>query len=318
MRVHIVGGTGFVGKALVDFAHSVGGQSGVEVSISSRNRPVPDLGVEWFQWDVMEDSPRLPDFDGVIHAATPVSVEMNAAQPGRMYGEIVEGAMNVAKLCASQRKRPHLVYLSSGAVYGEMPPNTFAWREDAALNFDPFGRGNAYALGKISAEALLSIRSIESKFPLTIARLFAFSGPHLPVDKHFAVGNFVRDAMSGGPIKVRGSGRAIRSYLDSRDMAQWLFAALDRSSAYGKIIHVGSSKGLTIGDLASEISRLSIDFLGSAAEVVVENRVSEFDGLQRYVPSTKATERLLGVSAKVNLEDSLLAMMHARLSPDQC
>ena len=309
MRVLIVGGTGFVGKALVDFACARGSQIGLTVAVASRNRPERDAGVEWFCWDVMNKAPVLPHFDAIIHAAAPVSVEMNLLRPGQMYEQIFEGARNVAELCARQARPSHLLYLSSGAVYGEMPVGISSWREDSMLNLDPFRRGNAYALGKVSAETFLSITSAEAGFPLTIARLFAFSGPHLPLEKHFAVGNFVRDALKGGPIYVRGTGREVRSYLDSRDMAEWICAALGRTEAYGKIIHIGSPHCVSVRDVALEVSRLSGALWGSPIEVVVQGKTTPFDGLNRYVPSTDVSESILAVSQRFSLTESLETMM---------
>jgi len=313
MRVLITGGTGFVGKHLLDvIAASTTPLALDDVVVSSRSPQVTGHDVETVTWDVTSDSVPNLQVDAVIHAATPASAELNARSPRLMFDQIVEGARHVIQFCAKQPDPPRVIFTSSGAVYGEMPAEITAWTEDSKFAADPLDAKNAYASGKRTAEALFALAGHEGVCRPTIARLFAFSGRHLPLDKHFALGNFVRDALEGGPIRVRGTGTAVRSYLDGDDMATWLLLALFNEASVGKVIHVGSDQAITIAELARLVAdRAGID--PTAEErIVIEGRATAIDGRDRYVPSTDFTKSLLGVTEVTALSESIDGMLQRR------
>jgi dTDP-glucose 4,6-dehydratase len=132
-------------------------------------------------------------------------------------------------------------------------------------------------------------------------RLFAFSGPSLPLDRHFAVGNFVRDAVGSSLIQVRSDGTSVRSYLDERDLADW-------------ISHVGSERAISIGELAHLVASRTETITGSPCNVKILGKSSPVDGVARYVPNTARTRECLGVKETISLEQSIDDMINTHLA----
>ena len=153
---------------------------------------------------------RFPpgEFTYLIHAATEASASLNNEEPLVMLDSITAGTRRVLDFAAQQPLKAFL-FTSSGAVYGKQPPEMTHIPETYTGAPDPLDPKNAYAEGKRYAELLCSIYSRQYHVPVKIARCFAFVGPYLPLDIHFAIGNFIRDGLNGGPIVVKGRWHAL-------------------------------------------------------------------------------------------------------------
>jgi dTDP-glucose 4,6-dehydratase len=134
-----------------------------------------------------------------------------------------------------------------------------------------------------------------------VARCFAFAGPYLPPDGHFAFASFVRDAVLGRPIHVNGDGTPFRSYLYAMDLAVWLWTILLRGAA-GRAYNVGSERALTVGQLAAEISRL----LAPDSPVRISQTPVPGSRPARYVPSTRLAREELLLQEFTDREQSII------------
>ncbi len=127
-------------------------------------------------------------------------------------------------------------------------------------------------------------------FGATIARLFAFVGPLLPLDANFAVGNFIRDVPRSGLVRIAGDETPYRPYLYAADFAIWLWMILLQGKA-AYPYNVGSPQEFNIADLA----RTVIDALASATEIEIATCPLPGTPPLRYVPSTTRAADELGL-----------------------
>ena len=301
-RLFVTGATGFFGIWLLEtFAHANSSLNlGASLVGLSRNpeaffSKVPHLAREssitLHRGDVRDFEFPEGAFTHVIHAGTTSS---SPVPPGEMLDTIIRGTQRtIAFAVASGAKR--FLFVSSGAVYGKQPPELTHMPETFSGAPDPMDPNSAYGEGKRVGELLCSIAYGEHGLETTIARCFAFVGPHLPLDAHFAIGNFIRDAMRGEPIRVR-DGSPYRSYLYMADLAVWLWTILFR----GETCHpynVGSDREITISQLAKTID----SEVGGSVQPIESSSVKPKVSPSRYVPCVQRARSDLGLEVRMEL-----------------
>lgn len=265
-----------------------------------------DQAVTWLTGDVRDFAFPAGPVTHVIHAATESATNLNARDPQAMFDVCVEGTRRVLAL-ASERKSHRLLFTSSGAVYGQQPPELSHVPEHFHGGPDPLDPKNAYAEGKRAAEFLCGLATADGRLShAAIARCFAFVGPHLPLDVHFAIGNFIRDAITGGPIRVNGDGTPFRSYLYAADLAEWLVTILLRSTS-GKAYNVGSEEAVSIRALAERVAAVAEQVWPARPRCDVAVSLCPQQGVQpsRYVPCCAPAREELGLRGSSSLATAI-------------
>ena len=309
-RFLITGGTGFFGRWLLEsFCHVNDAlQLGLHATVLTRDPArfavrAPHLAaradLEFIAGDVRTFVPPAGPFPYLIHAATTASAQLNDEAPDEMFDVIVAGTRHVLD-CAACSGTKKLLLTSSGAVYGRQPPELTHIGEAYAGAPDPLAPGTAYGLGKRVAEHLCAEHARRQGGEAKIARCFAFVGPHLPLDAHFAIGNFIRDGLAGGPIRIQGDGTPCRSYLYAAELAVWLWTILFRAPS-GRAYNVGSGESVTIRETAEAVARA---FPTPPAVMVAQAPVPGRPPA-RYVPEIRRAETELGLRVEIPLDDAI-------------
>lgn len=308
------GGTGFVGSWLLESLVWANERDALNVKtiVLTRNperfqRIAPHLangrGVAVVRGDVCQMPRGLARVDGVIHAATPASADINRDRPLEMLDTIFDGGRNVLNFAAGSGKIP-VLFTSSGAVYGKQPTDISHVDEDYVGAPDCLNPINAYHEGKRAAELQCSLFAKQLGIVPKIARLFAFVGPYLPLDRHFAIGNFINDALAQRTIEVGGDGTTVRSYLYAAEMTIWLWAIYARGDTL-RAYNVGSENAVTISELANAVAGQT----SPQGDVRIHGTPVPGRAVDQYVPSTARIRSELAVEELVGLGDAIAKTM---------
>lgn len=303
----LIGGTGFFGKSFLDSFQRGGLEDwGVDRLIAmSRHadklRTVApqllDERVQLINADICTVDSLL-SADYVIHAAASTDARDYMAKPESERKNIQAGVYNYCRLAPKFHARSKIVYVSSGAVYGVQPADkSFLEENDLSINLQDMPEHKRdYAIAKRDAEAAVKTLCKQG-LAVNIARCFAFVGPWLPRDQHFAIGNFIEDGLQGRAIQVKANHPVYRSYMHADDLVTWLMTMAENADTKCEAFNVGSDCAVDMGELAQLVAGL----FGVEVSAPPHSEIK----IDRYIPSIQKAKDKLGLSLKLGLADAI-------------
>jgi dTDP-glucose 4,6-dehydratase len=303
----VIGGTGFFGKSILDaFQRNMLNPWSIDKITIIARRPEEIQGeysklitkrVKFIKGDICSIS-ELPFADFVIHAAASTDARNYIASSSTERSNIIRGTLNYCELAKKFHQKSKIVYVSSGAVYGPQPhdlekiPEDFVFLDAEKLPENK--RDYAYAK-RDSEKAIIDLCLIGLN--VSIARCFAFIGPWLPLDQHFAIGNFINDGLNNRKIKVIAKYKVYRSYMYADDLVEWLMTIADKSNPSCPIYNVGSDQEILMNDLASKIG----DFFHQETDMLPHSS----DDVDIYIPDISRAIKDLKLHLKYNLDEAI-------------
>lgn len=298
----IAGGTGFVGKWVVESFLRCGVESPrLVLIVRSKIKAEEQLGgipgsskIQFIEQDVSENLNITEPVDQIWHLATSTS-HPNGKSSTHIANSTILGTYRLLDLASNQIRPPKFMHTSSGAVYGRGLPTNLEVTEDLRLASDWLNDSEVYDSSKRAAEMILKEATKEGVVSAKNARLFAFVGPHLPLNSHFAIGNFISAAMESKPIKLTSSGVDLRSYLYAADLVSWLFTYMN--SDFNEPLNVGSDSSISIRECAKLVAEFS--------NVTVTVNSDDDHEPTKYVPNIDRARSVLGLDVYTDLKESI-------------
>jgi nucleoside-diphosphate-sugar epimerase len=247
-RILVAGGTGFVGSWIVAAIEHINLHKKANIELVSLSRsPAGGLRdlypkTKFYQADIGSDSFAFDTkVDCVFNAATPSSPSHGGGDANQIMQASINGTKNILRMC-SKGSETTFINLSSGIVT----------KRSAEIEVALDSAKNSYLVGKRKSEELVSNAILKEHVSGVNLRLYAFAGPGIALSDHFAVGNFLNDAINGNPIVIKGNPETSRSYLYPTDLVINLFnSAVDPHQAETEL---GSAIPITMQKLAETIN----------------------------------------------------------------
>ena len=309
-RIFLTGGTGLFGHWLLESLLFANRELRLELAVTVLTRNAArfregsphiadDAAVTLLEGDIQTFRFPAEPHTHVVHAATD-SGGQQAQRPAYELAEaILAGTRRTLEFALATGARRFL-YTSTGAVYGRSSATETHVPETSRAAPDPLLLQSSYDEAKRMSEHLCVAYTGGTALEAVIARPFAFVGPHLPLDRHFAIGNFVGAAIAGRPIEIKGDGTPLRSWMYMADLAVWMWTLLlrgERNRAY----NVGSEAAYSI----AEAAWLTAETLRPGLPVAIAGVPAVGAAMNSYVPSTERARREMGLRETVDLPEAL-------------
>lgn len=288
-EILVYGGTGFIGTwltaSLLFANYELKLNSKIKIVTRDANRArnkfgQNPIGLEVYQHDLSLSLPKnITSADLVFHCATPSNNSTGSNNGSALIASAINAATHASKLKSSNLDIPIVIHLNSGAIYGKQT-SQFRNENDPILT----NSTNSYVKSKILIDSILRRAEIQGLINFQSPRLFAFGGPLLALNEHFAIGNFLLNGLKDEKIEVRGNPETTRSYMHASDLVRILL--LLPGCQTKETLNIGSNKIITMHELATLISSIT-----SRKGIYLSNPEAE---TSHYVPSVANLENALG------------------------
>jgi GDP-4-dehydro-6-deoxy-D-mannose reductase len=253
MRCLITGATGFVGRHLIAALAAAGHE------VAGLARRPADLPVPLHTADLADPAAtgavlRAVRPDWVFHLAGFASPGASFKDPAAAWAGNLAASRGLYAAVHQSDLRPRVLHVSSGLVYGDLPPDVTAFTEDS-----PLRPASPYAVSKAAADLLAYQQTRNPGLDVVRVRPFNQLGPGQPPD--YAAANFAKQIAAAErgeapPVIVAGNLSPQRDLTDVRDMVR-AYVRLIEAGRTGEVYNAASGQVYRIRAVLHRLTKLA-------------------------------------------------------------
>lgn len=304
--VTVVGGSGFIGGAVIDALLDAGV---AEIrNLDFIPGTLSDLRIHHIQGSFRQPAVARAAFagaDSVIHLAATGFVREANANPVLDATENVIGTLQLLDFAAEAEVRRFVYCSSGGTIYGRTAG------EEPIVEDTPTHPVNAYGASKLACETYVRLydstnsSGLGNRMETLSLRVSNPYGPGQNISRaQGALTTFCHHAVHGKPITIWGDGSVVRDYVQVSDVARAMAVAIV-APAHGTEINIGSGEGISLSGLIELITEIR-----SQAPSVNYQAARSFDVSRNVLDISRARD-LLGWTPQIPLRDGVAQLIAA-------
>lgn len=232
MKILITGASGWLGKSSFYSIKRIYPNAEIFFAASS-NRKIQIGNFVLDALDLASSELLRHKFDGIIHLAF-LTRDKIAAHGAEKYIQINTSITDTVAKIIENSQTNWVTTVSSGA----------------AIKFSGAVESNPYSICKLHEEKVISELSWSWGANYSVGRLWGSLGIDMPINRNYAVSDFIMQALENKVIQVNAKGSVHRRYVDSRE---FMNVCISSAIAGFNDIFESGGKLLEVGELAEKI-----------------------------------------------------------------
>lgn len=188
--------------------------------------------------------------DYIIHAASSTATKDFPKVPVDILNANIMGTYNLLNL-AKEKKVSRFMFLSSGAVYGDVLDTVNEMQEYETYNYNYYNNENCYITGKRTGEAYCLAYNKQYNVPTLVVRIAHTYGPGINLYDGHVYSDFILNILHEKNLEIKGDGNAYRPFCYVSDAIIAFFLVLFYGQS-GEVYNMANtSETWTIWELAN-------------------------------------------------------------------
>jgi len=310
-NILITGGSGFIGKYILQVLIDLRNQYNIDFSIYSIDNFITsdntfvdyftNQNVNFMSHDINQELEIDVNFDYLVSLAGIASPYYYNAHPLQTLDVSINGLKNMFKL--KQNKDSKFIFFSSSEIYGDPPADQIPTKETYRGNVTSVGPRSCYDESKRVGETICYINSTYLGKKTAIIRPFNIFGPGMLIKDYRIIPNLTRSLILKEELNIYDRGYQTRTYCYITDAINGFLRVIFKDEKFG-IYNIGNDQNeisvIELVEIAEKVMSTKINY-----KITPYPKEYPADQPQRRCPDISNAKKNLNYEPKVSLQEGL-------------